>query len=79
VLYKLASLVITGEEILMVSQTDDQRAQELNDIKLELAAFALRLDAFAARTKRPLAMITPKPSELNLSDIGLAKPVVSNQ
>jgi hypothetical protein len=63
----------------MVSQTDDQRAQELNDIKLELAAFALRLDAFEARTKRPPATTTPKPSELNLSDIGLAKPVVSNQ
>jgi len=63
----------------MVNQTDDRRAQELNEIKLELAAFALRLDAFEARTKRRLAVTTPKPSELNLSDVGLAKPVVSTQ
>jgi hypothetical protein len=63
----------------MVNQTDNQRAQELNHIRLELAAFALQLDAFEARTKRRLAMTTPKPSELNLSDIGLAKPVVSTQ
>jgi hypothetical protein len=82
VLHKLERLVNLREkmrEILMVSQADDQRAQELNEIRLELAAFALRLDVFEARTKRPLAMTTPKPSEQNLSDIGLAKPAVSNQ
>jgi hypothetical protein len=67
------------QEILMVNQTDDQRAQELNEFKRELTALALRLDAFEARSKRRLTMTTPKPSELNLSDIGLAKPVVSTQ
>jgi hypothetical protein len=63
----------------MVNQTDDQRAQELNEIKLELAAFAFRLDAFEARTKASTGCDTPKPLDLNLSDVGLAKPVGSPQ
>jgi hypothetical protein len=43
----------------MVNQADDQRAEELNDIRLELAALALRPDAFDAGTKRRLAMTAP--------------------
>jgi hypothetical protein len=63
----------------MVNHINDQRAQELNNLQLELASFAMRLDAFEARTKRRMAIPTPDPSELNLSDIRLAKAAVSSQ
>lgn len=47
----------------MVNKTSDQRAQELNDLKLELASFAVRLDAFEAYTKRRLIVAIPESSE----------------
>ncbi len=47
----------------------DQRAQELNDLRLELASFAVRLDAFEAYTKRQRAMAMPEPAELTLSRV----------
>jgi hypothetical protein len=62
-----------------MNQRDDQRAQELGNIKLELAAFAVRLDAFEAHTKHRMSMTTPESSKPNLSDTGLAKAVVSTQ
>ena len=37
-----------------MNKRDDQRAQEVNNLKLELATFALRLDAFEARMRNQL-------------------------
>ena len=56
-----------------MNKRDDQRAQEVNNLKLELATFALRLDAFEARMRNQLTKINAEPSKLGLPDIGLAK------
>ncbi|MDA9488737.1 hypothetical protein [Bradyrhizobium sp. CCBAU 11361] len=56
-----------------MNKRDDQRAQEVNNLKLELATFALRLDAFEARTRNQLAKSNAEPSKLVLPDSGLAK------
>ena len=56
-----------------MNKRDDQRAQEVNNLKLELATFALRLDAFEARMRNQLTKSTAEPSKLVLPDIGLAK------
>lgn len=57
------SRMLQISEIFMVNKTSDQRAQELNDLKLELASFAVRLDAFEAYTKRRLIVAIPESSE----------------
>jgi hypothetical protein len=41
--------------------------------KLELATFALRLDAFEARVRNQLTKTNAEPSKLGLPDIGLAR------
>lgn len=56
-----------------MNKRDDQRAQEVNNLKLELATFALRLDAFEARMRTQLTKTNAEPSKLGLPDIGLAK------
>lgn len=56
-----------------MNKRDDQRAQEVNNLKLELATFALRLDAFEARMKKQLTKTKAEPSKLGLPDSGLAK------
>ena len=56
-----------------MNKRDDQRAQEVNNLKLELATFALRLDAFEARMRNQLTKSNAEPSKLGLPDIGLAK------
>jgi hypothetical protein len=56
-----------------MNKRDDQRAQEVNNLKLELATFALRLDAFEARMRNQLTKANAEPSKLGLPDIGLAK------
>jgi hypothetical protein len=53
-----------------MNQISDQRTQELNNLKLELATFAVRLDAFEAHTKRRLVITTPEPSELKRARLG---------
>ena len=55
-----------------MNRRDDQRAQELNVLKLELATFALRLDAFEARMRRQLTKTSAEPSKPGSSDIALA-------
>lgn len=45
-----------------MNQWDDQRAQELSTLKLALATFALRLDAFEARMKSRLTNTNPEGS-----------------
>jgi hypothetical protein len=59
-----------------MNQSDDQRAQEISNLKLAVATFALRLDAFEARMRR-LTKTNPEPSKLSSPDIGLAKQVPS--
>jgi hypothetical protein len=56
-----------------MNRRDDQRTQELNVLKLELATFALRLDAFEARMRRQLTKTSAEPSKPGSSDIALAK------
>ena len=56
-----------------MNKRGDQRAQEVNNLKLELATFALRLDAFEARMRNQLTKTNAEPSKLGLPDIGLAK------
>jgi hypothetical protein len=56
-----------------MNKRDDQLAQEVNNLKLELATFALRLDAFEARMRNQLTKANAEPSKLGLPDIGLAK------
>jgi hypothetical protein len=58
-----------------MNKGDDQRAQELTIIKIELATFALRLDAFEARMRGQLTKTSAEPSKLGSSDIGPAKQV----
>lgn len=62
-------------ETFIVNPRADQRAQELNILKLALAALAVRLDAFEARVRRRLTVTKPEPSKLSSPDIGLAKPI----
>ena len=45
-----------------MNQWDDQRAQELSNLKLALATFALRLDTFEARMKSLLTNTKPERS-----------------
>ena len=47
-----------------MNKRDDQRAQEVNNLKLELATFALRLDAFEARMRNQLTKTNAEPSKL---------------
>jgi len=47
----------------------------LNNLELELATFALRLDAFEMRMRSPLTKTNAEPSKLGSPDIGLAKQV----
>jgi hypothetical protein len=56
-----------------MNKWDDQRAQEVNNLKLELATFALRLDAFEACMRNQLTKTNTEPSKLGLPDIDLAK------
>ncbi len=56
-----------------MNKWDDQRAQEVNNLKLELATFALRLDAFEAHMRNQLTKTSSEPSKLALPDIGLAR------
>jgi len=60
-----------------MDQRDDQRAQELSNLKLALATFALRLDAFEARTRSRLTKTNAEPSKLGSQDIGFAKQVTA--
>jgi len=55
-----------------MNRRDDQRTQELNVLKLELATFALRLDAFEAGMRGQLTKTSVEPSKPGSSDIGLA-------
>jgi hypothetical protein len=54
-----------------MNKRDDQQAQEVNNLKLELATFALRLDAFEARMENQLTKANAEPSKLGLPDIVL--------
>ena len=47
-----------------MNERDDQRAKEVNNLKLELAAFALRLDRFEARMSDQLTKANAEPSKL---------------
>jgi hypothetical protein len=58
-----------------MNQRDDQRAQELSNLKLALATFAVRLDAFEVRTNRRLTITKPGRLELSSPDIGPVKQV----
>jgi hypothetical protein len=58
-----------------MNQRDDQKAQEISNLELALATFALRLDAFEARMKSRLTKTNPESSKLSSPDIGLAKQV----
>jgi hypothetical protein len=49
-----------------MNKRDDQRSQEVNNLKLELATFALRLDAFEARMRNQLTKTNAEPSKLGL-------------
>jgi hypothetical protein len=48
----------------------DPRAEELNSLRLALAAFALQLDAFEARLKTRRTKISARPSSGQASDLG---------
>jgi hypothetical protein len=39
-----------------MNKRDNQQAQEVSNLKLELATFALRLDVFVARMYQPFAL-----------------------
>jgi hypothetical protein len=57
-----------------MNKRGDQRAQEVNNLKLELAAFALRLDTFEARMRNQRTKTNDaEPSKQGLPDIDLAK------
>jgi hypothetical protein len=56
-----------------MNQRDDHRAQELNNLKLALATFAVRLDVFEARTKSRLTKVNAERSKLDSLDISFAK------
>jgi hypothetical protein len=55
----------------------DPRAEELNNLRLALASFALQLDAFEARLKSRSSETTPKASQPTASDTGFASKIVS--
>lgn len=61
------------QETFVMNQRDDHRAQELNNLKLALATFALRLDVFEARTKSRLTKVNAERSKLGSLDISFAK------
>ena len=61
------------QETFVMNQRDDHRAQELNNLKLALATFALRLDVFEARTKSRLTKANAERSKLGSLDISFAK------
>lgn len=61
------------QETFVINQRDDHRAQELNNLKLALATFALRLDVFEARTKSRLTKVNAERSKLGSLDISFAK------
>jgi hypothetical protein len=62
-----------ARETSIVNQRDDQRAQELSNLKLALATFALRLDTFEARMKVRPTKTNAEPTKLSSPDIGVAK------
>jgi hypothetical protein len=69
----------TCQRVLQVMDRDP-RAEELNNLRLALAAFALQLDAFEARLKRrSIASVetTVKSSQTAPADIGFANKIVS--
>jgi hypothetical protein len=55
----------------VMNQRVNQRAQELSNLKLALATFALRLDAFEARSKSRPTKTNAEPSKPGSPDIGL--------
>ena len=65
-----------------MNQQDDRRARELSNLKLALATFAVRLDAFEARMNRRLTITKPNRLELSSPDIGpvkqIAEPIKTN-
>jgi hypothetical protein len=57
-----------------MNKRGDQRAREVNNLKLELAAFALRLDNFEARMRNQRTKTNDaEPSKQGLPDIDFAK------
>jgi len=57
-----------------MSKRGDQRAREVNNLALELAAFALRLETFEARMRNQRTRTNDaEPSKQGLPDIDLAK------
>jgi hypothetical protein len=55
----------------------DPRAEELNNLRLALATFALQLDAFEARLKGRSPKTTVKAPQPAPPDIGFANKIVS--
>jgi len=53
-----------------MDQRDDQRTEELNSLRLALATFALRLDAFEARLKGRRTMATVEQPTGHASNLG---------
>jgi hypothetical protein len=49
----LSSISLVPSDRVIMNRRDNQRAPELNVLKLEVASFALRLDAFEARMRGP--------------------------
>jgi hypothetical protein len=56
-----------------MNKRDDQRAQELNNLKLELTAFALRLGTFEVRMRNERNMTNAETSKQGLPNMSLAK------
>ena len=60
-----------------MQDTDKQRTEELNQLRLALATFALQLDAFEARLRRRLTKTNVGPSTLaSPPDIRFTKQVI---
>jgi hypothetical protein len=55
---------------------DDQRAEELKNLRLALATFALQVDAFELRLKGRGTRINGEPSKLVSPDAAFAKQVI---
>jgi hypothetical protein len=64
-------------ETFVMQDTDKQRTEELNQLRLALATFALQLDAFEARLRRRLTKTNVGPSTLaSPPDIRFEKQVI---
>ena len=71
------SMVLVNSSGAPSMSSRDPRAEELNNLKVALATFAVQLDAFEARIKgRPPGRFVPT-THLSSIDVGFAKKIVS--